>query len=114
MTNRVLGLVVVAACGGGGESPDGDGGVGNCGAEGNGSVTGTVGGATIGPIVRANQVAVPGFGFAIVLDEVAGACGTPADTGEHLVLLFCTAPAAGSLTVVSEQQFMCPGSNAGS
>ena len=114
MTLRTLVLIALVGCGGGegGGSPDVPGS--DCGTEGNGTVTGSVGGAQITPVVRANQVTVPGAGVAIVLDEVGGACGVPGDTGEHLVLIFCAAPAVGSHSVVSEQQFMCPGAGASS
>jgi hypothetical protein len=108
-----LGLLVGCGGGEGGGVADVPGG-GDCGTDGSGSVTGTVGGASIMPVVRANQVTIGGAGVAIVLDEIAGSCGMPGNTGEHLVLLFCSAPTAGTHTVVSEQQFMCPGTNAGS
>lgn len=84
---------------------------GSCGAAGNGVVTGTVGGASVAPVVRASQVTIAGAGVAIVLDETAGACGQFVATGEHLVLGFCDRPTARTYSVVGEQQFVCPGSD---
>ena len=107
-------VIALVGCGGGegGGSPDVAGG--ECGSEGNGTVAGSVSGAQITPVVRANQVALPGAGVAIVLDEISGSCGMPGTTGEHLVLLFCAAPAPGTIAVVGEQQFSCPGLDAAS
>ena len=110
-----LSAVWLLACGG----DDGAGGVdaatdavaGACGAAGTGTVTGSVGGATISPVVRAGQVTITGEGVAIVIDEVAGACGVPGATGEHLVLGFCGAPTVRTYTVVGEQAFGCPGTD---
>jgi hypothetical protein len=114
MTLRTMVVIALVGCGGGEGDGSPDVGGGDCGTEGNGTVTGSVSGAQITPVVRANQVALPGAGVVIVLDEIAGACGMPGNTGEHLVLLFCAAPAPGTIAVVGEQQFSCPGLNASS
>jgi len=104
----------IAACGGDDDTPGAvdaaiDGASESCGTTGSGTINGTVGGATISPVVRAQQFAIGGAGVVIVLDEVGGACGEVATTGEHLVLGFCDPPAAGTYTVVGEQAFGCPG-----
>ncbi len=82
-----------------------------CGAMGSGTVTGTVNGVTITPVVRAVQVTIPGQGVAIVLDEAGTGC-TTSTTGEHLALLMCAAPTVRTIPVVNEQAFNCPGTNA--
>jgi hypothetical protein len=117
---RCLVIAMASACGG----SDGDGTSidapppvdaappGMCDAAGTGSVNGTIAGVAVTPVVRAAQVTTPGLGVAIVLDEVAGACGQPAATGEHLVLGFCNTPTPMTYTAVGEQQFNCPGPNA--
>ncbi len=87
-----------------------DGSQGACGTNGVGSVTGAIGGVEISPVMRANQVAIGTEGIAIVLDEVAGQCGVPGETGEHLVLLFCDV-GVGLHSIADEQTFACPGSN---
>jgi hypothetical protein len=103
-------LVLFAACAGGdGDSPPTDAPpASNCGANGAGSVSGTVLGVQVSPIARANVVIAGGLA-GIVLDEEAGACGAPSSTGEHLVLIFCQLPQAGVTDVVGEQAFACPG-----
>jgi hypothetical protein len=118
----VVSLMWIVACGGDDDAAGGDDAAidaaidaptgGACGTAGTGTVTGSVGGATISPVVRANQVTIAGAGVGIVLDEVAGACGEPASTGEHLVLGFCDAPTVRTYTVVGEQAFGCPGMDA--
>lgn len=115
----IVGAMVLAggACGGdGGEAPDAASAdalqPGACGTAGSGTVNGMIGGVAVSPVVRAAQVTIPGSGVAIILDEVAGACGQPATTGEHLVLGFCAAPTAMTYPAVGEQQFDCPGANA--
>lgn len=75
-----------------------------------GTVTGTVMGEMIAPVMRAQQLTLQ-QGVVILLDEVAGACNQNSTTGEHLVLIFCAAPTAGTYPVVGEQVFMCPGNN---
>jgi hypothetical protein len=110
--------MAILACGGGDDdAPAGvdaaiDAPTAGCGSAGTGTITGSVGGATISPVVRANQVTISGAGVAIVLDEVAGACGTPGSTGEHVVLGFCDAPTVRTYSVVGEQAFGCPGTDA--
>ena len=107
-------LILVAACAGGDGDAPGDAtprdapASGNCGASGTGSVTGTVQGAQVSPVARANVVIAGGMA-GIVLDEQAGACGAPSTTGEHLVLIFCQLPQPGVTDVVGEQAFGCPG-----
>lgn len=113
----VLALSLAPACGGGSGGglldarPSDATPPGSCGTAGNGAVTGTVGGASIAPVVRASQVRIAGAGVAIVLDEAPGACGQFVATGEHLVLGFCDPPTARTYNVVGEQQFVCPGSD---
>lgn len=85
---------------------------GVCGASGNATVNGMVMGVTIAPVVRAYEVSAGNQGTAIVLDEVAGSCGQLPTSGEHLALLFCAPPPAGTYPVVGEQAFMCPSNNA--
>ena len=118
---HLLVLCMVAGCGHG-ESPTdatptpselltiADGSQGVCGTTGEGSVTGSVGGVEISPVLRASHVTIPGQGIAIVLDETAGACGVAGETGEHLVLLLCDAE-IGLHSIANEQAFACPGSN---
>ena len=103
-------LILLAACANGdGDAPPIDApAAGNCGTTGSGSVTGTVLGAQVSPIARANVVMAGGMA-GIVLDEAAGACGAPSSTGEHLVLIFCQLPQPGVTDVVGEQAFDCPG-----
>lgn len=114
ITWLVLASMGILGCGGddGGADAAIDAPAAGCGATGTGTVTGSVGGATISPVVRASQVTVAGAGVGIILDEVAGACGSPAATGEHLVLGFCDAPTVRTYTVVGEQAFGCPGADA--
>lgn len=81
-----------------------------CGANGTGTVTGTVMGAAITPVVRAYQVTTAGQGTAIVIDEVGAGC-TPSTTGEHLALLLCAVPTVRTYPVVGEQAFACPSNN---
>jgi len=112
-------VIALAACGGGGQSPtdtlSGDDGLGTlmCGASGDGTISGPIGGAEVSPIARVFQVEVGTEGTAIVIDEGAGACGEIVDS-DRLVLLFCDPPTASNQTVVDEQAFACPGSNAAS
>ncbi|MBA3392263.1 MAG: hypothetical protein H0T89_06445 [Deltaproteobacteria bacterium] len=118
------GILVVTACGedGGGGGGGADAAVdtvdappGTCGitGTGTGTVTGTVDGREVSPVMRAFQLAVPGQGVGIVLDETAGAaCGSPAATGERMILGFCAAPTMRTYAVVGEQAFQCPGMNA--
>ena len=121
MSARAFVIGLVCACGGVGSNPGDGAGVdasidsapGSCGAAGNGVVNGTVGGASVTPVMRAFQVTFPGEGVAIVIDETGGTCGTPSTSGEQLVLAFCDAPSARAYTVVGEQQFACPGADAG-
>lgn len=109
------GLIVLALGCGGGRGGDGDGGpVGFCGVNGSGTVNGTVDGVSISPVMRANVITVPGEGVAIMLDEVGGACGVPAGSGEHLLLVFCSTPTEGTHTVTDQPGFICPGTNAAS
>jgi hypothetical protein len=90
--------------------------INTCGANGNGTAAGqiTEGPTTheVSPVVRVNQFPIPGQGVAIVLDEVAGACGVPASSGDHLVLGFCEAPTARTYSIVRPANFSCPGTNA--
>jgi len=83
----------------------------SCKPDGVADVEGMVKNEPIGPFVRAQQVATnqpSGPDHAIVLDEVAGACGELATTGKHLVFLFCAPPVAVPYTIASEQNFHCP------
>jgi hypothetical protein len=122
MLRIALLVLALAACGGGGQSPTdganpndgrnptGDGPLpGSCGTDGSGTVSGTIGGVEVAPVLRANQITVGGAGTGIILDEVGGQCGMAGETGEHLVLIFCEPPTVGTHTVGTEQQFMCPG-----
>ena len=107
-------IVLLAACGGEGGSrptdalPDDGPETSNCGTTGSGSVSGTVLGAEVSPIARANVVIVGGMA-GIVLEEEPGACGAPSSSGEHLILIFCQLPQVGVTDVVSEAAYDCPG-----
>ncbi len=83
----------------------------SCKPAGTADVAGMVKNTPIGPFVRAEQVPTNqpmGPPYAIVLEEVARACGENAPTGSHLVFLFCDPPAARTYEVASEQYFRCP------
>jgi hypothetical protein len=82
-----------------------------CGDDGAGTATGSVQGVSVTPVVRVNKVSLAGV-TGIVLDEVPGACGEPATSGEHLILLVCGEPEPGTYPIVDEQTFACPGTNA--
>lgn len=104
-------LVVLAACGGeGGSRPTDAEPQSNCGTDGSGSVSGSVLGAEVTPVARANVIIVGGMA-GIVLDEEPGACGAPSSSGEHLILIFCQLPEVGVTDVVSEAAYGCPGVN---
>ncbi|MBA3454710.1 MAG: hypothetical protein H0T42_16605 [Deltaproteobacteria bacterium] len=85
-------ITLLAACGDDGVDPD------SC----------QPAGTSEGPWVRAAQISV-GTMHALVFDEVAGACGEVATTGERLVLLMCEPPEEKNYRVVPEQSFRCPG-----
>lgn len=110
MRKAVTGLALalaLAACGDDGDPT-------SCRPDGVAEVTGTVAGQALGPFVRA---AVVDLGapigemaatHALVLDEVAGACGAVAPTGKHLVVLFCASPIPQVYPVTTTQGFRCP------
>ena len=104
MRYAVVLALALAACGDDGYDPN------SCTPDGVADVDGMVANEPIGPFVRAQQVAT-GSMTAIVLDEVAGACGEVAPTGKHLVFLFCDPPVAKTYTITSEQAFHCPTSD---
>ena len=83
-----------------------------CGAMGSGTVTGTVMGEQIAPVVRAYQLTFAGQGTAIILDELGTGCTTPPTGGQHLNLIICALPAVQTYPVVGEQAFACPSANA--
>ncbi len=102
----VLALVLAAlgACSGGFD-PN------SCKPTGTADVEGMVKNTPIGPFVRAEQVPTNqpmGPPYAIVLDEIAGACGEHPTTGAHVVFLFCDPPTARTYAIASEQYFRCP------
>lgn len=100
-----LAVALATGCGDDGYDPR------SCQPDGFADVDGMVKNEPIGPFVRAHEVRTSqpsGPGYAIVLDEVAGACGEVAPTGKHLVFLFCSPPAALGYTIASEQTFRCP------
>lgn len=97
--------LALAACGDDGYDPE------SCKPDGVADVEGIVKNEPIGPFVRAQQLVTnqpTGPGYAVVLDEVAGACGELAPTGKHLVFLFCAPPVAAIYAIGSEQTFRCP------
>ena len=96
-------IALLAACGDDGSDPD------SCQPDGFSDAVSTVQGEQLGPWVRAAQFPV-GTMHAIVLDEVAGACGGVAPTGKHLVLLMCEPPEEKNYRIVAERTFRCPGS----
>jgi hypothetical protein len=84
-----------------------------CGTAGTASVTGTVGGETVSPVMAAFLSPTP-TGYALVVHEDAVVCEPGADrAGQRLVLAFCDEVSAGQYTVLSEQDFSwdaaCPG-----
>ncbi len=96
---------VIGACGDDGYDPN------SCKPDGAADVEGMVKNEPIGPFVRAQQIMTnqaTGPGYAVVLDEVPGACGELAPTGKHLVFLFCAPPVAAIYAIGSEQTFHCP------
>lgn len=96
---------LLGACGDDGYDPN------SCKPDGFADVEGLVKNEALGPFVRAQQIPTnqpSGPGYAIVLDEVGGACGELASTGKHLVFLFCAPPAAAIYNIGSEQNFRCP------
>ncbi len=109
MSMRFAGVVAVSlalgACGDDGYDAN------SCKPEGFADAEGMVKNESIGPFVRAQQVMTnqpTGPGYAVVLDEVAGACGELSPTGKHLVFLFCAPPVAAIYAIGSEQTFHCP------
>jgi hypothetical protein len=97
--------VTLGACGDDGYDPNA------CLPDGKAEADGVVKAQALGPFVRAHQVAInqpTGPSHAIVLDEVAGACGEVGQTGKRLVFSFCQEPINVPYTVGSEQTFHCP------
>lgn len=97
--------VVGSACGDDGYDPN------SCKPGGTADVDGMVKSESLGPFVRAQQLATnqpTGAGYAIRLDEQAGGCGEVPATGKALVFLFCSPPAALGYKIASEQTFHCP------
>lgn len=95
----------LGACGDDGYDPT------SCTPDGFADVEGMVKSEPLGPFVRAQQIATnqpTGAAYAIVLDEVAGACGELSPTGKHLAFLFCAPPVAAIYAIASEQNFHCP------
>lgn len=100
-----MSTIALVACGDDGYDPN------SCKPDGFADVEGMVKNEPLGPFVRAQQVPTnqpTGPGYAIVLDEVAGACGELSTTGKHLVFLFCAPPVAAIYAIGSEQNFRCP------
>lgn len=96
---------LLGACGDDGYDPT------SCQPDGFAEAEGMVKNESLGPFVRAQQIPTnqpTGPGYAIVLDEVAGACGELSPTGKHLVFLFCAPPVAAIYNLASEQTFRCP------
>jgi len=97
--------IALGACGDDGYDPN------SCKPDGFADTAGMVKNESLGPFVRAQQIPTnqaTGPGYAIVLDEVAGACGELAPTGKHLVFLFCEPPVSAIYAIASEQNFRCP------
>jgi hypothetical protein len=91
------------------DAPLADATTGACGAT--ATVNGMVEGVTIVP-VRAYELTIPNLGVGIVLDEAATPCGSTPMAGEHLVFGTCQAAPVGDTTIVGEQAFDCPSTNA--
>ena len=132
---RIWALIVATACavgcgsdddgGDGGDSTSVDGGQSidgssaedasalECGAHGEGSTAGTVGGETVSPVSSAYTLVAEGLGRAIAISEETVSCPIEGSAGERVVLLFCDPNmTTGEYTVLSEQAFpdaTCPG-----
>lgn len=96
-----------------GSSADPDASALECGAHGEGSTAGTVGGETVSPVSSAFTLTDVDYGRVIVVGERSESCNAADAPGESVVLLFCDPNISmGEYTVVSEQAFpdaVCPG-----
>jgi hypothetical protein len=102
----IAAVLLAAACG------DDGGGAAECQPGGSGTVSGSVMGETIDPVMWAGVIGLGG-GTIINLDEDPGAsCSEPGQTGQHLVLGFCAPPAPGTYPIVAPAAWMCPTENA--
>lgn len=101
----LLGLLLGVACANNDDAT-------TCSAPGDATVTGTVMGVEVAPVMRAYQSELFTGVFGIVMDEELGAaCDSVSTTGEHLALLFCAEPAEGTYAVVGDTSFDCPNEN---
>ncbi len=83
-----------------------------CAAPGEATVTGSVMGVEVAPVMRAFQSELFTGVFGIVMDEQLGAaCDSVSTAGEHLALLFCAEPVEGTHNVVGDTSFDCPNDN---
>jgi hypothetical protein len=89
-----------------------DGSGATCSAPGTATVTGSVMGVEVAPVMRAYQSELFTGVFGIVMDEELGAaCDSVSTTGEHLALLFCALPEEKTYNVVGDTSFDCPNDN---
>lgn len=100
-------LVAIAACGGGEDAADPN----RCQPDGFAEGESVIGGAPLGPFVRAGMIANE-LGSALVFDEQAAACGEHVRAGRHLVIQLCAPPEPRTYRVVGRQVFRCPGDDA--